>query len=59
MDYYRFLTYAHASCDETREHLDLLFETGSLSDEKIHKQFKEELEILSRKLNKFMQAFKA
>jgi four helix bundle protein len=27
-----FLTYAHASCDETMDHLETLFETGSLSD---------------------------
>jgi four helix bundle protein len=32
-DFIRFLVFAHASNDETKEHLDLLFETGSLKDE--------------------------
>src|SRR6266705_2023416 len=32
-DYIKFLVYAHASCDETREHLEILFETKSLKDE--------------------------
>ena len=31
-DYLKFLVYAHASCDETREHLELLSESGSLVD---------------------------
>ena len=30
-EYIKYLTYALASCDETKEHLELLFETGSLS----------------------------
>ena len=29
-DYIRFLKYAHASCDETIDHLETLYETGSL-----------------------------
>src|SRR6266849_1406561 len=32
-EFIKFLVYALASCDETREHLDLLFETKSLGDE--------------------------
>lgn len=32
-DYIKFLTYALASCDETKAHLELLRETGSLSEE--------------------------
>lgn len=31
-DYIRFLTYSEASLDETRDHLDTLYETGSLKD---------------------------
>jgi four helix bundle protein len=31
-DYIRFLTYASASVDETRDHIETLFETGSLHD---------------------------
>ena len=33
-DYIRFLTYALASCDETKAHLDLLHETGSMRPER-------------------------
>ncbi len=32
-EYIKFLTYALASCDETKAHLELLHETGSLSQE--------------------------
>jgi len=58
-DYVKFLVYAHASCDETKEHLELLFGTKSLSDEKQYCYFIEEYDKLSRKINKFLQAFKA
>lgn len=33
-DYVRFLTYAIASCDETKAHIELLHETGSLVTER-------------------------
>ena len=33
-DYVKFLTYALASCDETKAHLELLHETGSLQPER-------------------------
>ena len=33
-DFIRFLTDAHASCNETIEHLEILIETESLSTEK-------------------------
>src|SRR6056297_3367644 len=33
-DFIKFLVYAHSSSDETRDHLDTLFETGSLTDKK-------------------------
>jgi four helix bundle protein len=33
-DYIKFLTYALASCDETKAHLELLHETGSLQSER-------------------------
>ena len=32
-DYTKFLTYALASCDETKAHLEILHETGSLPQE--------------------------
>lgn len=57
-DYLKFLIYAHASCDETREHLEILFESGSLTDENQYTYFMEGYEKLSRKINKFLQTFK-
>lgn len=55
-DYIKFLIYAHSSCDETKEHLEYLFQTKSLKDKDIFDKFIEELDKLSRKLNRFIQA---
>jgi len=52
-DYIRFLVMAHASCDETTDHLETLFETGSLSDENLFSSLHSRLEELSRALNRF------
>lgn len=57
-DYIKFLVYAHASCDETREHLELLYATKSLKDEPLYRYFKQEYEKLSRKISAFLKAFK-
>ena len=54
-DYIRFLTYAHASCEETIDHLETLFETGSLVDEPLYNSLHERLDVLGRKLNRFIQ----
>ncbi|MFH1460576.1 MAG: four helix bundle protein [Candidatus Omnitrophota bacterium] len=56
-DYMRFLIYAHASCDETIEHLKFLFETGSFKNKKHFDVLIEEYTKLSKKINKFLQAF--
>lgn len=56
-DYVKFLVYAHASCDETKEHLELLFATKSLKDKGRYDYFMKEYIQLSKKLNKFLQAF--
>ena len=55
-DYIRFLTYALASCDETMDHLETLFETGSLTDAEFYRRRHEELDALGRKLNNFLQS---
>ena len=54
-DYIRFLIIAHASCDETIDHLETLYETGSLKDEALFKQLMKELNLLGGKLNRFIQ----
>lgn len=54
-EYIKFLIYALASCDETRVHLDLLRETGSLSVKR-HDYFTEQYTVLGKQLNKFLQS---
>lgn len=55
-DFIRFLTYAHASCDETTDHLETLFETGSLADQPLYQQLHDKLLVLGRKLSCFIDA---
>jgi four helix bundle protein len=55
-EYIKFLVYAHASNDETIDHLETLFETGSLIDGSIYNSLKEKLDKLGRKLNSFIQS---
>jgi four helix bundle protein len=55
-DFIRFLTYAHASCDETIDHLETLQETGSLKDESLFKHLHNQLDRLGGKLNQFIQS---
>jgi four helix bundle protein len=54
-EFIRFLTYAHASCSETIEHLEILIETGSLPIEK-GKRLLDEYNLLGRKTNRFIQS---
>lgn len=49
-EYVRFLTYAIASCNETKEHLELLFKTQSLKDENKHRSLLTDYEELGKKL---------
>jgi len=55
-EFIRFLVYAQASNDETTDHLDILFETSSLKNETLYGNLKERLELLGRKINRFLQA---
>ena len=54
-EFIRFLTYAHASCSETIEHLEILLETGSLAKETAT-ELLAQYDQLGRKLNRFIQA---
>jgi four helix bundle protein len=53
-DFIRFLTYALSSCDETRDHLEVLHETGSLADNQTYTTLARSLEELGKKLNNFI-----
>ncbi|GAB3412982.1 four helix bundle protein [Niabella aquatica] len=55
-EFIKFLVYAQASNDETIDHLETLFETGSLTDEAIFTALKEKIDLLGKKLNRFLQA---
>jgi len=55
-DFIRFLINAIASNDETIDHLENLHNTESLKNKKLHKELKENLEILGRKLNNVIKA---
>jgi len=55
-EFIRFLNYAIASNDETIDHLETLFETGSLVDKEIYKSIHDKLEILGKKLNLFIRS---
>ena len=56
MEYIRFLTFSIASNDETIDHLETLYETGSLKNKNLYEGLHEQLEILGKKLNLFIQA---
>ncbi|MFI5221813.1 MAG: four helix bundle protein [Bacteroidia bacterium] len=53
-DFIRFLIYAQASCDETTDHLDILFETKSLKNEDLFKALKDKSDKLGRSINRFI-----
>ena len=54
-EYVQFLTYALASCDETKYHLDILSETDSLTKSR-SKYFKEKYNELGRKIFNFRKS---
>jgi four helix bundle protein len=56
MKYISFLTFSISSNDETIDHLETLFETGSLSNKTIYDDIHGRLEIIGKKLNLFIQA---
>jgi four helix bundle protein len=55
-EFIRFLLFAHASCDEIIEHLEMLFETGSLTNELVYRDLSAQLDLLGRKLNVFIDS---
>lgn len=55
-DFIRFLIYAYASCEETIEHLEILFETKSLKDKQQFDYFFSRYNELGAKMNKFIQS---
>lgn len=54
-EFIRYLVFAQSECDETREHIDFLFETGSMKDEAAYRELSIAYEALSKQINKFIQ----
>ncbi len=55
-DFIRFITYSIASTDESIDHLETLFETSSLKDEQLYRSLLERLNLLDKKLIRFLQS---
>ncbi len=55
-DYLRLLICSLASNDETTDHLETLFETGSLTDADLYHDLHNRLELLGKKINSFIQS---
>lgn len=55
-EFIKFLVYALSSCDETREHLEILYETKSLKDKSLFEHLSADYDELGRKLNNFLKA---
>ena len=55
-EFIQYLIYSLASCDETKEHLQYLYDTGSLKDKEQFNYFMTGYEELGAKLSKFISA---
>ena len=55
-DFIHFLIIAQASNDETIDHLEILFETKSFTDQELYKKLNSKLDQLGRKINNFIKA---
>lgn len=55
-DFIRFLVYALASTDETKDHLETLYDTKSIKDKDQFDSIHEKLEILGKKLINLIKA---
>lgn len=55
-EFIKFLTYSLASCDETRDHLNTLYETESLKDTKKYEYFCEEYDHLGKMISNFIKS---
>ena len=55
-DFIKFLINAHGSCNESLDHLEILYETKSLKNEMLYKTLHDEIDKLGAKLNSFIQS---
>ena len=55
-DFLRFLTSSHSSVDETRDHLETLFETGSLTDKELFKNISIKLDQIGKMIYRYIKS---
>lgn len=55
-EFIQFLVYGLASCNETQEALELLFDAGSLKDQAIYQEFRLAYADLGKMMNSFIQS---
>lgn len=55
-DFIRFLVYAHSSVDETQDHFETLFDTGSFNDRIEFNKISEQLDQTGRMIYKYIQS---
>jgi four helix bundle protein len=55
-EFLKFLIYAQSSNDETLDHLETLYETGSLTETDLYQSTHSKIETLGKKLNHFIQS---
>ena len=53
-DFIKFLITAHASCNESLYHLEILYETNSLKNEIVYMKLHDKIDRLGAKLNRFI-----
>jgi len=54
-DFIRFRVYAHSSVDETRDHLETLYETKSLTDKVKFEKIQDDLDQTGKMIYKYIQ----
>src|ERR1044072_6895590 len=54
-DFVKHLICSQSECDETIVHLDFLFTTQSLSDAELYKKLRNDYDLLSKRINKYIQ----
>jgi four helix bundle protein len=54
-DFVKYLVISLAECDESLVHLDFLYETNSFSQKEVYEHLKNEYNLLSKKINKYIQ----
>jgi four helix bundle protein len=55
-EFIQFLTYSQASCDETRVHLELLYDTGSIKNKDMFEGFQSRYDNLGAKIMAFTKS---